>query len=58
MSSSDSGSCGIGFCGLLTVLFIGLKLTDYIDWSWWWILSPIWMPVILIIFIAMLVSLK
>ena len=58
MSSSDSGSGGIGFCGLLTVLFIGLKLTNYIDWSWWWILSPIWIPVVLLIFIVMLVSLK
>lgn len=33
---------GIGFLGALTLLFIGLKLTNYIDWSWWWILSPIW----------------
>lgn len=35
---------GIGFLGLLTVLFIGLKLTDHIDWSWWWVLSPLWLP--------------
>lgn len=27
---------------LLTVLFIGLKLTNHIDWSWWWVLSPLW----------------
>lgn len=27
---------------LLTVLFVGLKLTGYIDWSWWWVLSPLW----------------
>jgi hypothetical protein len=38
--SSSSSSGGIGFCGLLTILFIGLKLTHYIDWSWWWVLSP------------------
>jgi hypothetical protein len=30
---------------LLTVLFVGLKITNYIDWSWWWVLSPIWIPV-------------
>lgn len=36
----DSGS-GVGFVGLLQVLFIGLKLTDVIDWSWWWVMSPI-----------------
>ncbi|KKM01740.1 hypothetical protein LCGC14_1791420 [marine sediment metagenome] len=34
---------GIGFSGLLTIiLFIGLKLTGYISWSWWWVLSPLW----------------
>ena len=39
-SSSSSG--GLGFTGLLTILFIGLKLTGYIAWSWWWVLSPLW----------------
>ena len=34
-------SGGIGFFGLLTVLFIGLKLTGYITWSWWLVLSPL-----------------
>lgn len=27
---------------LLTILFVGLKLTNCIDWSWWWVLSPLW----------------
>jgi len=31
---------GIGPIGLLTILFIALKLTGYIDWSWFWVLSP------------------
>lgn len=35
-------SSGIGFAGLLTVAFIVLKLTNVIDWSWWWVLSPLW----------------
>lgn len=34
----------IGFPGLLTLIFITLKLTDFIDWSWWWVLSPLWIP--------------
>lgn len=29
---------------LILVLFIALKLLGYIDWSWWWVLSPIWVP--------------
>jgi hypothetical protein len=40
--SSSSSSGGIGFVGLLTILFVALKLTGYVDWSWWWVLSPIW----------------
>lgn len=35
---------GIGFFGLLTILFIALKLTGHIDWSWWWVLGPLWIP--------------
>ena len=40
--TSSSSSGGIGFVGLLTIVFIVLKLTGYIAWSWWWVLSPIW----------------
>jgi hypothetical protein len=40
--SSSSSSGGIGFTGLLTIVFITLKLTGYITWSWWWVLSPLW----------------
>ena len=42
MSNNSSSSSGIGFSGLLTVLFVGLKLTGHITWSWLWVLSPIW----------------
>ena len=45
MADSNTTSNGIGFVGLLTILFIGLKLTHYIDWSWWWVLSPIWISI-------------
>ena len=55
--SSSHSSGGIGFAGLLTVLFIGLKLTGHIDWSWWWVLSPLWIAfavsgLILLLFLA------
>lgn len=52
-NSNSSSSSGIGFFGLLTVAFIVLKLTGYIDWSWWWVLAPIWLPfsIVFIIFI-------
>ena len=48
-ASSSSSSGGIGFTGLLTVLFVGLKLTNVIAWSWWWVLSPLWIPLLLLI---------
>jgi len=38
----------INFLGLLILLFIGLKLTEQIDWSWWWIFSPLLIPFFLI----------
>lgn len=45
--STETNSSGIGFCGLLTIVFITLKLTNYIDWSWWLVLSPMWIPLAL-----------
>jgi fatty acid desaturase len=48
MADSKSSS-GIGFTGLLTIVFITLKLIGTINWSWWWVLSPIWIPASLVI---------
>ena len=49
MSNTNVNSGGgIGFFGLLTILFIGLKLTGFITWSWWWVLAPIWIPMLLV----------
>jgi len=45
MADSSSSSSGIGFCGLLAIVFITLKLCSVIDWSWWWVLCPLWIPV-------------
>ena len=58
MASSGS-SGGIGFGGLLTVAFICLKLTNTVDWSWWWVLSPIWIGfAFALVLIAIIVALK
>ena len=50
-SSSSSSSGGISFTGALTVLFVGLKLTNVITWSWWWVLSPLWISLSLAVVI-------
>lgn len=43
---------GIGFFGGLTIVFIVLKLMGEIDWSWAWVLSPIWVPIVLLIWLG------
>ena len=53
--SSSSSSSGIGFTGLLTVVFITLKLLGYISWSWWWVLSPILISAVLVAAILVIV---
>lgn len=57
--SSAGGGGGIGFCGLLTIVFIVLKLTKVINWSWFWVLSPTIFSVafaVLVIFIVFVVT--
>ncbi|MDR2205780.1 MAG: hypothetical protein LBE36_06470 [Flavobacteriaceae bacterium] len=49
MSKQQTSSKGIGFLGLLTLVFITLKLIKIIGWSWWWVLSPLWIPVALML---------
>ena len=44
MASKKSSSSGIGLTGVLFVVFLVLKLTGNIDWSWWWVTSPLWIP--------------
>ena len=48
MSNEKTTSGGIGFGSLLLLTFIILKLVGVINWSWWWVLSPIWIPVVLL----------
>ena len=49
MNIINNNSSGIGFAGLLTIVFIVLKLLGKIDWSWWWVLSPIWISILLVV---------
>lgn len=48
-SSSSSASGGTSISGLLGVLFVGLKLTGFIDWPWLWVLSPFWIPLVIVL---------
>lgn len=53
MSAASASNTGIGFFGLLTVVFITLKLLGKITWSWWWVISPLFaMPAIILAFVT------
>ena len=56
-TASSSSSGGIGFAGLLTIVFITLKLLGKITWSWWWVLSPLWISgsIVIAILIVLLI---
>jgi hypothetical protein len=49
---AQSSSNGIGFTGLLLIIFITLKLLGKIAWSWWWVLSPAWIAAILFVLVV------
>ena len=56
MSNSSSSSSGIRFTGLLTVVFITLKLTKVIDWSWWWVMSPLLIPAAIVLVLLLVIG--
>ena len=49
MEKEKHSLIGLSFTQILTLIFIVLKLTDYITWSWLWVLSPLWIPVAFIL---------
>ena len=54
MESKSSG--GVGFAGLLTVAFIVLRLMHVIDWGWVWVISPMWISLILGVIFALILN--
>lgn len=60
MDNNSNSKTGIGFTGLLQLLFIALKLVGVINWSWLWVLSPIWISLVIVVIclVIMLWSIK
>ena len=54
--SQNESSGGLGCFSVLAIIFIVLKLVGTIAWSWWWVLSPIWIPFVIIVFLAWIVD--
>jgi len=56
MASNNVGGTSISFAGLLTITFVVLKLTHVIAWSWLWVLSPLWISVVLFVYCCLAVA--
>ena len=57
VDNNNARSGGIGFFGLLGIVFITLKLCGVIDWEWWLVLAPIWVPVLVVFVVVFIITL-
>lgn len=58
MSNKDvttTSSGGIGICTVLFLIFLVLKLCNVINWSWWWVTAPLWLPFVLVLAISLVI---
>lgn len=55
MNNNDKSLKGLGFAGVLTIVFIVLKLIGVISWSWVWVLSPLWISLAIILVIVLII---
>ena len=56
MKDNNNTSGGIGFIGLLTIVFITLKLLGIIKWSWLWVLSPLWICPLIFLVVVLIIA--
>lgn len=52
--SKETSRRGLGFMDILQLIFIVLKLTNLISWSWWWVLAPTWGSIILVVVLMLI----
>lgn len=60
MSKEKTQSAGVGLCGLTFIVFLILKLSEVgqvANWSWWWVTSPLWLPLVVVLSIIAIVFL-
>jgi hypothetical protein len=55
MAANIQPSGGLGLPGFVFIVFLVMKLTHYIDWSWWWVTAPLWIPFIVVIIAAFII---
>jgi hypothetical protein len=54
MANKKSNS-GLSLTAVLFIVFLVLKLTGNIDWSWWWVTSPLWIPFAIVLGLVFIV---
>lgn len=54
----NNSNNGLSFNSILFLIFLTLKLTNHIDWSWWWVFSPLWIPLVITLMILILVIIR
>ena len=52
---NKKNSEGIGLGTVVFIVFLVLKLTNVIDWSWWWVTAPLWIPILLVVGVFLLI---
>jgi hypothetical protein len=55
--ANNNSSGGVGFFGLMFLIFMTLKLIGVINWSWWWVTSPLWLGFVLIVLLILIIEL-
>ena len=55
-NNKNNSSNGIGIGMILFLIFMTLKLTGDIDWSWWWVTSPLWIPIAILLVVFAVVG--
>lgn len=55
-SNRNNSSSGIGICGVLTIVFVVLKLVGVINWSWLWVLCPLWIDILLTVIVLVIIA--
>jgi hypothetical protein len=55
--ANNNSSGGVGFFGLMFLIFMTLKLIGVINWSWWWVTSPLWIGFVLIVLLILIIEL-
>lgn len=54
--NKNTANNGINFATLLFIVFLILKLTNVIDWSWWWVTAPLWIGFVIAIILLIIIS--